>query len=279
MMIEERERTSEKPEPFEFYTAADLWTDEHISAQMLSFHLDENGDVASRNAAFIDRSVEWMASWFGIGSGTRIADFGCGPGLYTNRLARLGGCVTGIDFSERSVRHARKAAAGEGLKVAYINQNYLEYETEDRFDLVLMIMCDFCALSPEQRKVILARFHGILRPGGSILLDVYSVVAFARVEEKATYEEKPHGGFWSPGRYRACLDTFRYEEEKVTLDRFTIVGPERTRTVYNWFQYFSPESLKSEFAKAGFAQHGLFSDVAGTPFDRTAPEFAIVGRK
>jgi 2-polyprenyl-3-methyl-5-hydroxy-6-metoxy-1,4-benzoquinol methylase len=115
---------------------------------MLSFHLNEEIDVSSRNAAFTDRSVEWIASYFNVGSWTKIADFGCGPGLYSTRLAQKQADVTGIDFSKRSIQHAQEVADREGLSIYYVNQNYLEFETDDRFHLILMIMCDFCALSP-----------------------------------------------------------------------------------------------------------------------------------
>ena len=87
-MFEELERINERPDPFQYYTASDLWTDEHTSKQMLSFHLNEAIDVSSRNAKFINRSVEWIASEFNIGRDTRIADFGCGPGLYAVPLAQ-----------------------------------------------------------------------------------------------------------------------------------------------------------------------------------------------
>jgi len=107
-MFDALERIHAKPEPFAFYTADDLWTDEHTSAKMLAFHLDASGDVASRNAAFIDRSVEWIVSRFSIDRGVRIADFGCGPGLYATRLARFGARVTGIDFSKRSIGYAKE---------------------------------------------------------------------------------------------------------------------------------------------------------------------------
>jgi 2-polyprenyl-3-methyl-5-hydroxy-6-metoxy-1,4-benzoquinol methylase len=72
--------------------------------------------------------------------------------LYTERLAKCGANVTGIDFSKRSIEYAMDVAAREQLNIRYVNQNYLEFETEDRFDLVLMIMCDFCALSPHKEK-------------------------------------------------------------------------------------------------------------------------------
>ena len=48
-MFEELERINERPEPFQYYTASDLWADEHTSKQMLSFHLNEAIDVSSRN--------------------------------------------------------------------------------------------------------------------------------------------------------------------------------------------------------------------------------------
>ncbi|MBN1222297.1 MAG: class I SAM-dependent methyltransferase, partial [Candidatus Aminicenantes bacterium] len=100
-MFEELEKINTRPKPFEFYTAEDLWTEEHTSKQMLSFHLDEEIDVSSRNAAFIARSVEWIISYFNVGAGTKVADFGCGPGLYATKLAKTKADVTGIDFSKR----------------------------------------------------------------------------------------------------------------------------------------------------------------------------------
>jgi SAM-dependent methyltransferase len=278
-MFEKLEKINERPEPFEFYTARDLWTDEHTSARMLSFHLNEAIDVSSRNAGFIRRSVEWIASKFNIGKDTKIADFGCGPGLYATRLAKHGANVTGIDFSGRSIAYAKSVAAREHLNIRYVEQNYLDFETHDRFDLVLMIMCDFCALSPAQRKNILNKFKWIMKPGGSVLLDVYSLAAFDQREEAATYEVNLLNGFWSPNKYYGFLNTFKYDKERVALDKYTIIESERTRTVYNWLQYFAPEDLEKEFRDAGFSVEGLYSDVAGTPYDPTSNEFAIIAGK
>jgi SAM-dependent methyltransferase len=278
-MFEELEKINTRPKPFEFYTASDLWTDEHTSEMMLSFHMNEDIDVSSRNANFINRSVEWIASRFNISRGTKIADFGCGPGLYATRLAKRQADVTGIDFSKRSIQYAQDVASGEGLYIRYVNQNYLDFETDDRFHLILMIMCDFCALSPIQRKQMLNRFYTILEPGGSVLLDVYSLNAFDQREETAMYEVNLLNGFWSPKRYYGFLNTFKYDKEKVVLDKFTIVETARRRTVYNWLQYFSPETLEREFVECGFAVEKLYSDVAGSPFDSGSKEFAVIAKK
>lgn len=278
-MFEELEKINERPEPFQFYTASDLWTHEHTSKQMLSFHLNETIDVSSRNVEFIKRSVEWISFEFNIGLNTKIADFGCGPGLHAARLAKRGANVTGIDFSKRSIEYAKDVAAREQLNISYVNQNYLEFETQDRFDLVLMIMCDFCALSPIQRKGLLSKFHKILSSRGSVLLDVYSLSAFEQREETATYEVNQLNGFWSPNKYYGFLNTFKYNEEKVVLDKYIIFESERTRHVYNWLQYFAPENLEREFMEAGFSVKGFYSDVAGTPYNPKSNEFAVVANK
>jgi len=279
ILFETLEEINARPEPFEFYTASDLWTDAHTSRQMLSFHLNPAVDASSRNEAFIERSVGWMASHFDIGGGTKIADFGCGPGLYTTRLARYQADVTGIDFSRRSIQYAREVAAGKGLSINYVNENYLAFETDGRFHIVIMIMCDFCALSPIQRKKMLEKFYAHLAPGGSILLDVYSLNAFHQRQEETIYEPLLLNGFWSPNKYYGFLNTFKYETEKVILDKYTIIEADRIRTVYNWLQYFTPEDLEKEFVDCGFAVDKLYSDVAGAQFEPESKEFAIIAKK
>lgn len=277
-MFDELVKINQRPRPFEFYTAEALWTDAHTSEKMLAFHLNGDIDVSSRNKGFIERSVDFIAKRFRLGPDSRVADFGCGPGLYAARLARTGAKVTGIDFSARSIDYARKSAEAEGLTIAYVNGNYLDFETKERFDLIVMIMCDFCALSPMQRKKLLAKFRGLLKPGGAALFDVYSPAAFAKREEQAIYEKNQLDGFWSAEPYYGFLNIFKYEAEKVVLDKYTIVEKERTRTVYNWLQYFAAEDLEAELAAAGFRVEELLGDVAGSPYKSEADEFAAIAR-
>jgi SAM-dependent methyltransferase len=278
-MFNELKEINLRPKPFQFYTADALWTDEHTSQMMLEYHLDESVDLSSRNKEFIERSVKWIVSHFGIDRQTAIADFGCGPGLYTTRFAEREADVTGIDFSQRSIRYAKETAARKALDIDYVCQDYLEFETEKRFDLITMIMCDFCALSPNQRKKILSRFHSLLNAGGAVLLDVYSLNAFDQKEEVSTYEHRQLDGFWSKEDYYGFLNTLKYEEEKVILDKYTIIEKARTWTVYNWLQYFSPDALREEFEVNGFKIEEFYSDVAGKPFNSKSAEFAIVARK
>jgi 2-polyprenyl-3-methyl-5-hydroxy-6-metoxy-1,4-benzoquinol methylase len=278
-MFKELREINLRPEPFQFYTADELWTNEHTSKQMLKYHLNESIDVSSRNKSFIERSVEWIVSHFAVDDKTEIADFGCGPGLYTTKLADEGATVTGIDFSENSLNYAKQIAEQKDLKINYVHTNYLNFETTRGFDLITMIMCDFCALSPEQRKIMLSKFYSLLNPGGSVLLDVYSLNSFNQKEESASYELNQLNKFWSPDDYYCFVNTFKYEQEKVILDKYTIIERFQKRVVYNWLQYFSKDSLRKEFEENGFKVEEVYSDVAGKTFNSESPEIAIIVKK
>lgn len=267
---------NQRPKPFEFYTAEELWTDPYTSEQMLKYHLNEEVDVSSRNAQFIKRSVEWIISNFQIDATKTIIDFGCGPGLYTSKLAQTGAKVTGVDFSRRSIDYAKKQANDAGLEIEYIHKNYLEFETDEKFDLVIMIFCDFCALSPEQRSTMLTKFKKLLKPAGSILLDVFSMAAFESKEELAGYERNLLGQFWSPHDYFGFVNSFKYEDEKVILDKYNIIEENQSKEIFNWLQYYSPESLKAEFEKNGLKVKQVYGDVAGSDYDAKNDEFAVV---
>ena len=273
------EQINQRPKPFEFYTAEDLWNDQYTSQQMLKYHLNEDIDISSRKLQFIEHSINWITSQFNVTENTEIIDFGCGPGLYTTRLAQRGAKLNGIDFSQNSIQYANKTANDQGLEIQYLNQNYLEFQTDKKFDLALMIMCDYCALSFQQRKHMIDKFYSILKPGGSVLLDVYSLNAYDKREESATYELNQLESFWSADKYYAFVNTFVYPDEKVTLDKYTIIEPARTRTVYNWLQYFSPEALQAEFTSSGFEVTNLYSNVAGSQYLPVTDEFAIVAKK
>jgi len=278
-MFKELKEINKRPMPFQFYTAKELWTNEYTANQMLDYHLEETIDVSSRNKSFIEHSVEWIVSHFGVDKNTEVVDFGCGPGLYTTRLAERDAIVTGIDFSENSIKYAKQVAAQKNLKINYVLTNYLDFETTNNFDLITMIMCDYCALSPEQRKIMLSKFYSLLKSDGLALLDVYSLSSFNQKEESATYEFNQLNSFWSPGDYYCFVNTFKYEGEKVILDKYTIIEESRKRIVFNWLQYFSKESLKKEFEENGFKVVEIYSDVAGKPFDIESTEIAIVVKK
>ena len=66
----------------------------------------------------------------------RALDVGCGAGLLSEPLARLGATVTGIDAAPENVAVARVHAAGQGLMIDY-RSGEVEQLAGERFDLVV----------------------------------------------------------------------------------------------------------------------------------------------
>ncbi len=277
-MFEQLEKMRRRPRPFERMTIPELWSDPHISKKMLELHLDERVELASRSRSFIAEASAHIIERFAIGEGKSVCDFGCGPGLYTTPLAESGASVTGIDFSRRSIRYAREVADERGLAIDYRLADYLEVELEPRYDLVTMIFWDFCAMSPAQRQTLLSRMRAALAPGGQLLLDVLSERHYERIEERHGYEAHPGEGFWTPEPHHVFSSTFKYEDEKLILDKYTVIERERTREVLCWLTTFTPERLCAELDQAGLEVAQVLGKVTGEAYDEESVEFAVIAR-
>lgn len=278
-MFHELKQITARPAPYECYTADRLWTDPHISGKMLEYHLNEDTVLASRKPDYVAKSIAWLIQIFEIGEGVAVADFGCGPGLYAAPLAETGAEVTGIDFSENSIRYARRVASQKGLKIEYVNSNYLDFRSERRFDLIIMIYCDFSALNPEQRAELLSVFHEHLKDGGSVVLDVWSHRFFESVKEEQSYEYVEKDGFWTPAPHFVFSGVYAYPKENLYLGKFTIYEESRRWEIYNWLQCFTRDRLREEFSNAGFEIGEFFAGVAGESDHDESLEIAVVAKK
>ena len=66
-----------------------------------------------------------------------ILDIGCGGGLISEPMARLGGNVTGIDAAERNIKIASLHSKEGNLKINYLNKSPEQLEEKEKFDIIL----------------------------------------------------------------------------------------------------------------------------------------------
>ena len=69
--------------------------------------------------------------------GLNILDIGCGGGLISEPIARLGGFVTGIDASEKNIKIAKLHSNKSKLKINYLNKSPEQLEDYEKFDVIL----------------------------------------------------------------------------------------------------------------------------------------------
>ena len=69
--------------------------------------------------------------------GINVLDIGCGGGLISEPLARLGAKVTGIDASEKNIKVADLHAKKNKLNILYLNRSPEQMDESEKFDLIL----------------------------------------------------------------------------------------------------------------------------------------------
>jgi SAM-dependent methyltransferase len=252
-MRDETNMTQDRPEPFGVCSTRDLWTDPHVSGQMLALHLDPAVDAASRRPDLIERSVAWMAGHFQLGPGSAVLDLGCGPGLYAIELARAGHRLTGCDISERSIAYAREQAARAGLALDYRCLNYLDLAEVAAYDLVMMIYCDLGALTAAQRQEMLARMRRALRPGGLLVFDVCGADLGEVSPDRRSWSWQ-ESGFWSAKPHLLLEENVHHPERRVVARRFTVIDAQTNEARVHFLRdyYFDPAGLRAELQAAGF---------------------------
>ncbi|WP_340116975.1 bifunctional 2-polyprenyl-6-hydroxyphenol methylase/3-demethylubiquinol 3-O-methyltransferase UbiG [Pelagibius sp. 7325] len=100
--------------------------------------------------------------------GLKLLDVGCGGGLLTEPLARLGAAVTGLDAAEKNVRIAALHAAESGVTVDYRHGSVEELAAgNESFDAVL-------TMEVVEHVADVGSFLGaaaaLVRPGGVMVL-------------------------------------------------------------------------------------------------------------
>lgn len=241
--------------PFEKITTLDMWTDPYISKQMLKYHLDTNNDIASRKLKTIQETCNFISDLVPLNS--TICDFGCGPGLYTNILQRLGFNVIGVDVSKSSLDYARS----QNDKVKYLNLDYVNDELEDQIDLAMMIYCDFGALPPGNQIKFLKNLRKSLKPKGIFIFDVFSNKRFNNLKEVET-EYNQTDGFFMEGPAKILSKITKFNEDKVSLSYDKAIGW-KTVELFNWDQHYTPKEIKKLLNSNDFEVIDYYSDTIG----------------
>ena len=70
-------------------------------------------------------------------SSLKILDIGCGGGLVSEPLSRLGADVTGIDASKKNIEVAKIHARKNNLKIKYLNTSPEKDQINEKFDVIL----------------------------------------------------------------------------------------------------------------------------------------------
>jgi len=257
------------------------WHDPAFSERMLDEHLSPAHDAASRRAQKIEAQVEWIHSTLLSGRPTKILDLGCGPGLYTSRLAGMGHECVGIDYSPASIAYARRCAEEEDLTCTYVKQDIRNADFGMGYGLVMLIFGEFNVFRPCDAQAIVSKTYAALNAGGSFVLEPHTPATVEeagkapsswRTAQKGLFSDRPH----------LCLEeSFWDSESRAATTRYWIVdGATGDVTRYaSTMQAYTDQQYRSLLAEAGFTDIRFFPSLTGVEDESQAGLMAIVSRK
>jgi SAM-dependent methyltransferase len=248
---------------------------------MLKEHLSQQHDAASRRSHIIEQQVRWIDDHVLGGHASRVLDLGCGPGLYTSRLARLGHECVGIDYAPASIAYARKLTERDGLGCRYVEADVREAEYGSSYDLVMFLFGELNVFRPADAKTILRKAHDALRNGGRLLLEPHTYRAVRRMGQAPASWYSAEAGLWSERPHICLQESFWDPEQEVATERYFVVDAE-TRAVTRHaasVQAYREKGYRALLAGIGFVAVEIFSSLTGEPDQEQRDLLAIVARK
>jgi len=126
--------TVNKDEIQKFSEMADEWWD--VNGKFKPLHMF--------NPVRLEYILEQTTSYYKLDNsnsfplkGVKILDIGCGGGLISEPMSRLGASVTGIDASSKNIKVASLHAKKNGLKIKYLNKSPEQLVGNEEFDIIL----------------------------------------------------------------------------------------------------------------------------------------------
>jgi 2-polyprenyl-6-hydroxyphenyl methylase/3-demethylubiquinone-9 3-methyltransferase len=160
----QRQSTIDEAEVERFSALATEWWDPRGKmAPLHKFNPVRIGYIRDQAAARFGRDPKRLDSMKGL----RILDIGCGGGILSEPLARLGAAMVGVDPSETNIEAARAHAETSGLAIDYRCTTAEQLaEQREQFNLVLaMEVVEHVADVP----LFVASCAALVKPGGLMI--------------------------------------------------------------------------------------------------------------
>jgi len=213
--------------------------------------------------------------------GGPILEIGCGTGRVSLPLAEQGYTVTGLDRESAMLDEARRKASAKGLNPHWILGDFRDFQTEEKFALILYPFNTIGQLNDLDE--ILAAFRKIrtlLLPEGRFVLDMFNpdlTYLTRRPDQLAPAEEfpDPDGKGIVKLTYAIDYDCAR----QISHVTFHFLMPDgRDETELLDMRIYFPQELDAYLRLTGFEIEEKCGDYDGSSFVSASPKQLIVAR-
>jgi SAM-dependent methyltransferase len=210
----------------------------------------------------------------GLEPGMAVLDLACGHGRITQRLARRGCQVVGLDSSPGFLELARRDAAAlawpEVVAPEYVLGDMRHLPWSERFDRILNWFTAFGYFNDEGNRQVLGEAQRVLKPGGKLLVELNNRDALLSHRQPASVVERN-------GNY--LIDQTRYDVPtgRMITER-TVIRDGRVRQMRFFVRLFTFPELRDWLLAADFSSVEAV-DEQGAPLALESRRMLVVATK
>jgi SAM-dependent methyltransferase len=221
-----------------------------------------------------DGEVELIWRLLGLEPGMAVLDLACGHGRITNRLARRGCLLVGLDSSPGFLALARRdaaALAGPGVVAPeYVLGDMRRLPWSERFDRILNWFTAFGYFDDEGNRHVLHQAQRALKPGGKLLVELNNRDAILSHLQHASVVERE-------GNYMIDQTHYDVPSGRMITQR-TVIRDGRVRQMRFFVRMFTFPELRDWLLAADFSSVEGF-DEQGGPLALQSRRMLVVATK
>lgn len=219
------------------------------------------------------REIEFMISYFGLNTGSKVLDLMCGYGRHAIALARKGITVTAIDNLEAYTNEIKEVVATEKLPITAIQRGVLDFQCSDKFDLAVCMGNSINFFDADDTVAIFSKISSCLNPGGHLLINSWSIAEIVFKNFK--------GNSWSIVGDKKFLSESRllFSPARTETESIIIAADGSTETKKGIDYIYSLNEMESMLKTAGLSLLEAYSIPGKKKFTLGEPRTYLIAKK
>jgi|WetSurMetagenome_2_1015567.scaffolds.fasta_scaffold194278_2 cyclopropane fatty-acyl-phospholipid synthase-like methyltransferase len=224
-----------------------------------------------RNESDAEDHIKLILENVKIHSGAKILDMACGAGRHALILARKDFELTAIDLSENLISIAEKSAQDENLKINFVQSDIREFETEEKFNLVINLFTSFGYFeSDEENFAVLQKAYDLLVDDGFFVLDFFN----------SHFLQKNLVEFSEENLDNAEIHQYRKIKDNRVTKKIVITKNGSLSNYEESVRMYTKDELVGAIQNIGFDIYKTFGDFLGNEFDKlSSPRLIMICKK
>lgn len=209
--------------------------------------------------------------------GKEILDLACGTGEMTNRLAKDGYKVLGVDLSPEMLEMAQEKAYSKNLKVHYVQQDMTTLELFHKYDAIISYCDGFNYIQSEDHlKNVFSKVYDYLKPEGLFIFDISSYYKLSEVLGENVIAETGEDiafiweNYFDPQTELLEFDLTIFESRGDLYERIEEVHVQKA---------YRLDTVKNLMADSGFKIMTMLDTDTRQAINETSERWLFVGRK